>query len=280
MSNGMPGFSDFETVVEGGVAVARQHAERLKEMPPEVRTKADKSPVTAADLAVAAYLEKGLLALTPGANWLCEEGSAIDKQSDLVWIVDPLDGTKEFLRGLPEFSVSVALLHRLQPVLAAVVNPMTGEAGYWSAADGLRFKGPSVPGAFTGVKRLEDVCANASRTEFEKGSLSAYRAVLKEVRPIGSVAYKLLRVAMGLEELYFSVEPKSEWDLCGGVALVTAAGLAYETFDRVPMKFTGTNRRIETGAVAGPAPMVRDFMARFSGPIADDQDKIARKIVR
>lgn len=281
MTKRLPKLAEFESVMEAAADIARRHAERLRDSRPEARLKADSSPVTAADLEIAAFLQESLLALTPGANWLCEEGPAVEREAnELIWVVDPLDGTKEFLRGLPEFSISVALLDHLRPVLAAVVNPMTGEAGVWSDAGGLRFKGNVAPPAALGGSRLEEAAANVSRTEYEKGSLEEFRKGLKEIRPIGSVAYKLLRVAAGAEDLYFSVEPKSEWDLCGGAALLSAAGLTYVTFDGLPMTFTGTNRRIESGAVAGSASLVQDFLVHFAAPIHESQDRIARKLVR
>ncbi len=281
MTQALPKLATLEEIVEEAAEIARRHASRLASTAPDIRIKADKSPVTAADLEIAAFLRERLLGLLPGSGWLCEEGAAVESEKGgLVWVVDPLDGTKEFIRGIPEFSISIALLVGLEPAVGAVANPMTREMGLWSASEGLLLNGfaASTPPQ-TGTK-LEDIVANASRTEFEKGSLVEFCRTLREVKPIGSVAYKLLRVAAGLEQLYFSVEPKSEWDLCGGIALIHAAGLDYVRFDGAPMRFTGTNKRINTGAIAGAGQLIQGFLARFGEAVGQGQDRIARGIVR
>jgi myo-inositol-1(or 4)-monophosphatase len=80
------------------------------------------------------------------------------------------------------------------------------------------------------------------------------------VRPLGSVAYKLLRVASGAEDLTFSVQPKHEWDICGGVGLIQAAGLDYIRFDGTENRFNQADVLVGSGAVAGPPDLAREFL--------------------
>jgi myo-inositol-1(or 4)-monophosphatase len=275
----LPTLEKIAAVLDHAAEIARKNV-GLRATSRAVDIKANDSPVTQTDLAIARFLKHQLLSLVPDAGWLCEEGDTAPSAASLVWIVDPLDGTKEFIRRLPEFSISVALIHDHEPVLGAVINPLTFEAGYWSNTQGLHFKStksranqrPSCP--------LSEAIANASRTEFEKDRLGGFTPFLKQIVPLGSVAYKLLRVAAGAEDLYFSVEPKSEWDLCGGVALVRAAGLDYQRFDREPMTFGGTNTRISSGAVAGSRALVTDFFHLCGAEITKYQSMIRSGAIR
>lgn len=95
--------------------------------------KADGSPATAADYAADRLVREQLTALLPEAAWLSEEtaDSVTRLSHDLVWIVDPLDGTKEFTQGKPEYAVAIALVQRQVPVLAVVHNPASGEM-FWA----------------------------------------------------------------------------------------------------------------------------------------------------
>jgi len=244
-----------------------------------VATKENATPVTSVDKEISLLLRERLTKLVPEAAWRGEEDQEgdVSAAAELVWIVDPLDGTKEFIRGIPEFGVSVALVVQGKPVAGGIVNPMTGEVGIWSADHGLTFTHHQRRDL---AQSLEAAVANVSRTEYEKGSLRAFSSALNGIRPLGSVAYKLLRLASGREDLYFSVEPKSEWDICAGAALVWAAGLDYRRFDGKPIRFGGANSRIRSGAVAGPKRLVDEFLRRFENEIARCQGLIASGAVR
>ena len=266
-------------VLEQAGAVARRHF--AGNASTDHTVKSNDTPVTRADIDIAELLRSRLLALAPDAAWQCEEHQQGDVQAstDFAWIVDPLDGTKEFINKIPEFAISVALMRSGKPVLSAVLNPVTREAAYWTATAGLRFE-HAASNKSSLPENLSEAVANVSRTEFNKGSLKAFAKGLAGMQPLGSVAYKLLRIANGTEHVYFSVEPKSEWDICGGVGLIWGAGLQYRRFDDVPIRFGGENSRIRSGAVAGPAALVDDFMRRFEGEIARCQELIASGVVR
>ncbi|HZN56405.1 MAG TPA: 3'(2'),5'-bisphosphate nucleotidase CysQ [Candidatus Polarisedimenticolaceae bacterium] len=227
-----------------------------------IERKPDGTPVTATDREVDRYLRDALARLLPGSGWLSEETAddATRLAREDVWIVDPIDGTAQLVRGIPELAVSIGLVRRGRPIAAAVLNPLTGEAGAW--VEGL-------PPAFTGLEAhpapdsLDDARTTVSRTEHEAGDLLGLDAIAGIARPVGSVAYKLLRVASGADDLTYSVRPKREWDVCGGVALVRASGRDYLRLDGAPVTFNTPDGIVPSGAVAGPAKLAAALRERL-----------------
>ncbi|AEJ44464.1 3'(2'),5'-bisphosphate nucleotidase CysQ [Alicyclobacillus acidocaldarius] len=209
-----------EVVQEAGRLVediARQGFDTQFKHPEERR-----DPVTTADLACDAFLKERLLALLPEAGWLSEETK--DRPDRLrkswVWIVDPIDGTREFVRRIPEYAVSVALARDGEPVAGAVVNPATGDL--FLGAVGLGAWRNGTPMACSRI-RGERLTILGSRSEMNRGEFEPFAGVL-DVRAVGSIAYKLALVAAGEADGTFSLGPKHEWDIAAGVALVLAAG--------------------------------------------------------
>ena len=219
-------------------------------------------PLTAADIRTSQFLERELSRLFPAAGWLSEESvdDAARLAHDWVWIVDPLDGTKEFVVRIPEFAISIGLVHKQNPVLGGVMNPVTGEGGVGQVGGHAEFWG--FPEHVASAKRLADATASVSRTEVDDGSIVPYLPLVGHARPVGSVAYKLLRVAAGIDDLTFSVQHKSEWDVCGGVALLGAVDKVYRRFDGEPIRFNQRDIRIRCGAVAGDETLVTQFLRK------------------
>jgi myo-inositol-1(or 4)-monophosphatase len=188
-----------------------------------VKDKSIDNPVTDADYAADSLLQEGLTVLLPEAGWLSEEG--IDQperlKKKLVWVVDPLDGTKEFIMGIPEFSVSVALVEDGQPILGVIYNPAKEELFYGIRGNGIFLNDRQVQ--VSGRSQLEGAQVSASRSEFRRGEFKPFEELFK-IRIMGSTAYKLARVAAGLCDASWSRGPKNEWDICAGVLLVTEAG--------------------------------------------------------
>ncbi len=186
--------------------------------------KAKDSPVTEADLAADELLRTRLAAATPECGWLSEE--TVDTPDRLirtcVWVVDPLDGTREFIEGLDEFAVSVALVERGLPLLGVVHNPATKETMAGIVGQGLAYNGAGGR-SMSERTRARDAQVLVSSTEIKSGMWTTHEEML-DLRPLGSAAYKLGRVAAGFADAYVSLKPKHEWDVCAGVALVLAAG--------------------------------------------------------
>ena len=188
----------------------------------EAEYKAGHDPVTEADRAVDAVLRQELL--RQGEGWLSEESvddlSRLEKER--VWVVDPLDGTREFVAGIPEFCVSVAMVEQGLPVAGGICNPATGEIFLGSLDSGLTYNGkPSRSSLRVG---LSGSIVLASRSEEKRGDWKRFENAPFTIRPMGSVAYKLALVAAGLADATFTLTPKNEWDVAAGAALVQSGG--------------------------------------------------------
>ncbi len=221
-----------------------------------VREKGEDNPLTDADLASNEVLMARLLAALPEAAWLSEE--SVDDPArlgaELVWIVDPVDGTKEFTLGIPEFVVSVGLVERGQAIVGVLYNPITGELFEGAVGVGAWYNGaPCRVSTHQGLDGARIVC---SRTEMKKGWFDKYLGRVR-LDPVGSVAYKFGRVAAGQAEATFTPQPRHEWDICAGVALVNAAG--GRTTDRHGNPFTFNL----------PKPLV-DGICGTNGPVHED----------
>lgn len=207
-------------------------------------------PVTEADLVVDRVLREALP--TDGEAWLSEE-SADDRvrlSSRRVWVVDPIDGTREFVEGIPEWCVSVGLLEDGEPVAGGIYNPATDELMLGSKETGVTYNGReaglSDPGDLSAVSVL------ASRSETRRGEWKRFEGAPFQVRPCGSVAYKLALVSVGRVEATFTLVPKHEWDVVAGVALVLAAGGVVTHADGSAVRFNQEKPLLPNLVAAGP----------------------------
>jgi myo-inositol-1(or 4)-monophosphatase len=177
--------------------------------------------VTAADHAINRLLTDILP--QQGDGWVSEETAddpvRLDKRR--VWIVDPLDGTREFVEGIPEWCVSIGLVEDGKPVAGGILNPATGQLFLGSVETGVTLNGKSV--SMRAGEKLDDLLILASRSEVKRGEWEPFAKSPFTVKPLGSVAYKLALVAAGLADATWTLTPKHEWDLAGGVALLHAA---------------------------------------------------------
>lgn len=184
--------------------------------------KSDHSPVTEADHAV----DRALRSLLPraGEGWLSEEtaDSPARLACESVWVVDPIDGTHEFIDGIPEWCVSVGFVHRGHAVAGGILNPATGELFLGALGAGAFYNG--APVSLTPRSSLDGAVVLASRSETRRGEWRRYQASGFTAQPVGSVAYKLALVSAGRADATWTLSPKNEWDIAAGAALVTAAG--------------------------------------------------------
>jgi myo-inositol-1(or 4)-monophosphatase len=189
----------------------------------DVASKGRNNPVTSADLEADRLIKKILREAFPQYGWLSEETEDDPERLSCrrVWIVDPLDGTKEFIDHIPEFTVAIALAEDGVPILGVTYNPVRREM-YW-AARGM--------GCYLGRRRvrvsrtrtLRRARVFASRSEIRRGEWQVFHGQIK-VSPTGSVAYKLALVAAGIGDATFTLLPKNEWDIASGAALIAEAG--------------------------------------------------------
>jgi len=245
------------TVLSEAMSEAGREAVRLATEGFETFTKPDHSPVTSADLAVNHLLHARLSAAFPDDGWLSEETA--DDEARLskprVWIVDPIDGTRSFVRGLPEFCLSVALVEKGLPIVAAIFNPATGE--FFSAIRGRgirveRRMDSDQPGFSSPHRPL----ALVNPWELRVGRLEGLEAHL-HCRPIGSIAYALALVAAGQADAVITLTGGNEWDVAAGMLLVEESGGRATTAAGHPVTFNRPDPRLPGTLAIGsnlPAP--------------------------
>jgi len=177
-------------------------------------------PVTAADHASDHLLSRQLTGLLPGSRYFSEESTEKGQNSNrYCWIVDPLDGTREFVHGIPEYAVSVLLQRDGQDMLAVIHNPAS-QTTIGGCENGVTYNGNTV--TVTAVQSLAGTRALASRTEVRAGEWDRFDDL--ERIHTGSVAWKCALVAAGKADLTFSLRPRHVWDVGTGFALVRWAG--------------------------------------------------------
>ena len=255
----------FERELEVALAAAREAGDILRrhyETGTRVWEKSEDNPVTLADLEADAAIRTRLSEAFSDDDILSEE--MVSDRSRLanrrVWIVDPMDGTKEFTRRIPEFAVSIALAEDGEPVVGAVHNPIAGVA-VWATRGGGSFRdGKAV--RVSACSRLEQAVVIASRTEISREQFAPYEDWFGELRPMGSIAWKLAHIACGDADLNVSFAPKNEWDVCAGDVLVREAGGVYTDFDGATRRYNRAETSIAAGMGAGAPSLLEQFIAR------------------
>jgi len=255
-------YADVLQRIEAALQAARAVFERFTPGAIETEYKIGHDPVTEADRAVDSVLRQTLL--RDGEGWLSEETadnpSRLDKER--VWIVDPLDGTREFVLGLPEFCVSIGMAENGKPVAGGIYNPATQETFLGSIDSGVTYNGRAA--YISQRKTLEGAIVLASRSEVKRGEWNAFENLSFQVRAMGSVAYKLALISAGLADITFTLTPKNEWDVVAGAALVLSAGGFISTLEKTPLL---VNRRdpLLSGLLAS-GPCLRDPLLALAEP--------------
>ncbi len=179
-------------------------------------------PVTIADHESNDIIRKTLLAAFPNDGWLSEETLDNDQRltNERVWIVDPLDGTKEFIKGIPEYAVSIALSYKGNPVVGVVMNPGTGNLFYARTGAGSFLN--DKPIHVSQRSEISGATMLASHSELKRGNWQKH--TLFNIVASGGLAHKMSQVACGVADASFSLDPKNEWDFAAGILLITEAG--------------------------------------------------------
>lgn len=195
-----------------------------------VEHKEDRSPLTAADIASHRVIVAGLERLAPQLPVLSEESAEIDylerARWTRYWLVDPLDGTREFVKRNGEFTVNIALIDQQRPVLGVVQAPVTGEL--WFAWAGGGAFGQSDSGSETRRlrtrPRANPLIVPGSRSHgSEREAQLLSRVGPYEKLPLGS-SLKFCRIAEGAADLYLRLGPTSEWDTAAAQCVLEQAG--------------------------------------------------------
>lgn len=208
----------------------------------DVEYKSDQSPLTAADLASNRIITEGLRRLTPDIPVLSEESEAADWETRRhwrrFWLIDPIDGTRDFTQRTGEFTVNIALIENGEPILGVVTAPALHEA-YW----GLRGEGAHKRDRGGHVHRIQVAQAKtARRVVASKNHLNdetrAFIDSLGEHQLVqAGSSLKFCRIAEGHADIYPRLGPTCEWDTGAAQAVLMAAGGKVETLEGKPLRY-------------------------------------------
>ncbi|HEX3422528.1 MAG TPA: 3'(2'),5'-bisphosphate nucleotidase CysQ [Sphingomicrobium sp.] len=265
---------DYEALLTELSEAAREAGEAILEIARrgfEVESKADSSPVTEADRAAELIILAALARSAPGVPVVAEEEVAagrIPARGDIYFLVDPLDGTKEFARGGDDYTVNIGLIERGLPKLGVVFAPATGRLHFGCIGEGAWLDGGHGRVAISTRPRGEVTTAVASKSHLNQATIDYLDAA------VGNCAYvsigsslKFCIVAEGKADIYPRAAPTSEWDTAAGHAVLVAAGGLVDGPDGEPLSY-GKRAFLNRAFVAtsGWKPLrLEPFLEPFSG---------------
>jgi 3'(2'), 5'-bisphosphate nucleotidase len=265
---------DEAALLEACVAAAREAgAEILKlvEAGFEVETKKDQSPVTVCDRAAEHIILRALAEAAPGVPIVAEEEVAagrIPTHDDVYFLVDPLDGTKEFVRGGDDYTVNIGLVVGRTPRLGVVYQPACGALWAGRMGEGAFVEDKAGRRTIRTRERGPKLDAVASKSHLTQSTVDYLREAVGECShiSIGS-SLKFCIVAEGKADIYPRLSPTSEWDTAAGHAVLLAAGGRVDGLDGTPLRY-GKPAFLNRGfcATAGwEAPPIGPYMEPFAG---------------
>ena len=235
-----------------------------------VNHKDDRSPLTAADLSSHRIIVEGLAELTPEIPVLSEESSDIPwserSKWSRYWLVDPLDGTREFVKRNGEFTVNIALIEAHRPVLGVVQVPVGGELACAWRGGGAWLSRPGEKARRVTTRKLASpivVAGSRSHASAHEAELLARLGHCAKM-PLGS-SLKFLRIAVAEADLYIRLGPTSEWDTAAGQCVLEEAGGSVVDFRDEPLSYNTRESLLnpDFAAIGDPAA---DWSALFARP--------------
>ena len=188
----------------------------------DVQEKSKNNPVTTADLEANRKIREIILGRFPDDGWLSEEDSddSLRLASSRAWVIDPIDGTKEFIEGVPQFAVSIGFVVQGRPKAAVIYNPIEDRLYQAVAGEGAELNGERI--RVTSRQEIHGALLLVSRSE----PLRKFQIFvdLCEIQSVGSIAYRLAKVAGGEGDGTLTFRSIHEWDVCAGVLMVEEAG--------------------------------------------------------
>jgi 3'(2'), 5'-bisphosphate nucleotidase len=266
--------TDYKQLLEDIATASREAGEAILELVRrgfDVEQKEDLSPVTEADRAAELAILAALARAAPGVPIVAEEEVAagrIPAIGDTYFLVDPLDGTKEFIRGGDDYTVNIGLIANGQPLLGAVFAPARGTLHAGLVGDGAWMEDGDGRRAIRTRERGSEIAAVASKSHFNQPTADYLAQAVGECDyvAIGS-SLKFCIVAEGKADIYPRLSPTSEWDTAAGHAVQLAAGGTVDGPDGNPLQY-GKRAFINRGFVATAgwkAPPIGPFLEPFSG---------------
>ena len=265
---------DYRQLTQDLADAAREAGEAILQVVQrgfDVESKRDASPVTEADRAAELIILAALARAAPGVPVIAEEEVAagrIPAHGDTFFLVDPLDGTKEFVRGGDDYTVNIGLIEKGAPQLGVVFAPATGRLHAGCAGEGAWMTVGSSTTPIRTRERGAEVAAVASKSHLNQATIDYLESAVGvcERVSVGS-SLKFCIVAEGRADIYPRLSPTSEWDTAAGHAVLLAAGGRVDGPDGEPLGY-GKPAFINRAFVATagwPAPRLAPFLEPFSG---------------
>ena len=267
-------IADKKQLLEDIAVATREAGEAILELVRrgfEVEHKDDLSPVTEADRAAELIILAALAKSAPGVPVVAEEEVAagrIPAIGDTYFLVDPLDGTKEFIRGGDDYTVNIGLIASGQPLLGAVFAPARGTLHAGLVGEGAWLEDSNGRRPIRTRDRGSEIAAVASKSHFNQPTADYLAEAVGECDYVGiGSSLKFCIVAEGGADIYPRLAPTSEWDTAAAHAVLLAAGGIVDGPDGEPLRY-GKTAFLNRGFVATAgwkAPPIGPFMEPFSG---------------
>jgi myo-inositol-1(or 4)-monophosphatase len=232
----------------------------------DVEEKSKNNPVTTADLEANRKIREIIQEKFPEDGWLSEEDKDSAHRLGLsrIWVVDPIDGTKEFIEGVPQFAVSIGFVVDGRPKVAVVYNP--AEERFYKAEAGQGATLNDRPIRVTPRNDIDGALLLVSRSEpRRKFQVFVDRC---EIRPIGSIAFRLAKVGGGDGDGTLTFRSIHEWDICAGVLIVEEAGGMVTDGSGATMMFNRPEPR-HRGVVAANATLAQGLQGLVAKVLAE-----------
>lgn len=242
---------DLAALAAAAAAIAREAADEIMAIYAgdfDVELKADQSPVTDADMAAHRIIKAGLARLQPQLPVLSEESTRIDWAERSTWtrywLVDPIDGTREFVKRNGQFSVNIALIENHQPILGVIQAPVTGELAYAWRGAGTWLSMPGEEAQRVHTRSLpeppEPFVVTGSRSHRSGREVDWLQPLGTHVRMGLGSSLKFVRLAAGEADVYLRLGNTSEWDTAAGHCLLEEAGGAVLDLQGKPLRYNVT----------------------------------------
>lgn len=268
-------LSTLKTILPS-VLEAGEEVLKIYNNPFSVTFKQKDDPLTKADLLANEIISSSIQKHFPDHFLLSEEEKEKPDRctKEYLWLLDPIDGTREFVKKNDQFAISLGLSHHGKIQMGIVLNPSTDELFIGIIGMGListSFAHPNLTNWSTPLRtnasKSKPLCI-VSNTEFKEGLFDhPYWKENYEVKPIGSIAYKLALLAAGKADLCISLKPKSDWDIGAGIALVeSAGGICHTIKGWKPFGFQEDSIQKE-GILAGKIEIVNSLVQSYGSQI-------------
>ena len=235
----------------------------------QVSYKSSSDPLTQVDLECNLQIVKQIRKYFPNDSILSEEVNLEQistndiprrETAERIWIIDPVDGTNEFINSIPEFAISIGLIENNKPVLGFVYNPVKDFFVYGGTQMGIYLNHESLTLSPNAISSTDDIRICLSRSEMKKNLFNKIfeQCNFQATVPVGSIAYKLALVAINRFDLIISLRPKNEWDIAGGTGILNAIGYLVLDLDYQPIVFN-KKELVSSGIIAGSPQAIEAF---------------------